>query len=82
MLIRNRSNSFYRRLAKTLMLVLSIPQGDELVMIFGTGQERSNLEAIANWIGSLENEIDLEEASQRIEELAKHARTRIEEAMP
>jgi len=81
MLSERRSQTFYRRLAKALMLVLSIPHGDELVMVFGTGEEQSNLEAIANWVASMENEVDLEEASTRLEALARKAMNRLEGVM-
>ena len=82
-MIANRyPQSFYQKLARHLMLTLAIPQGDALVMVFGNGKERTNLEAIANWIASLEDEINLDEAAQRVEALARNARARIEEVMP
>lgn len=76
-----RPQSFYLKLARKLMIALSIPQGNDLVMIFGDGHERNNLEAIANWIASLEDEVDLEAASRRIEELAASAQDRIEDTI-
>jgi len=81
MLANRYPRSFYLNLAQRLMIALSIPQGNSLVMVFGTGQEHSNLEAIANWIASLESEVDLESAAQRIESLASSARDHIEGAI-
>ncbi len=39
-----------RRIAKHVMLSLQIQNSDELVFVFGSGFEQSNLEALTHWI--------------------------------
>lgn len=39
-----------RKLAESLGLALNIPAGSQLVMVLGTGNERTNLEALETWV--------------------------------
>jgi len=78
MMISKYKPSFYRKLAQHLMMALTIPNDNRLVMVFGKGTESCNLDAIAGWIQSLEHEVDLADAANRLSPLANAATNRIE----
>jgi hypothetical protein len=78
MMMSKYKPSFYRKLASHLMMVMTIPNDNRMVMVFGKGTESCNLDAIAGWIQSLEHEVDLEDAANRLSPLAHAAANRIE----
>jgi len=63
------------------MLTLEIPNNDHLIMAFGDGSESCNLEAIAKWIRSLEQEVDLNDAERRLRALSRVAKQQLEGAV-
>ena len=44
--------STYRNLAAALMVTISIPEGNALIAVLGTGNEYSNQRAIESWLMS------------------------------
>lgn len=65
------------RIVSNLMIVLRIPDGNHLVMFFGSGHERSNREALITWVSSILHEFDSDEAEARLEKLARRARLKV-----
>ena len=65
------------RIVDYLITILRIPEGNHLVMFFGSGNERSNREAINNWVTSILHEFDSDEAEMRLEKLARRAKLRV-----
>jgi len=67
-----------RNIVSSLMVVLNIPEGNHLVMLFGDGHEKDNREALATWVTKMSSEIDLTETENRLETLCLKAKNRIE----
>jgi len=56
-----------------------MPVGDELVQIIGTGNESTNLEALANWVEQQRDLMDIEEPSCMVEQFAHRLQLKIHE---
>jgi len=73
----NQSDSSKQRqlrlIVSYLMQALRIPDGDHLVLIFGTGQERNNRQALMHWVEQHLDDIDPDEAEHRLRALANNA---------
>lgn len=69
------------RVVDYLMVTLRIPPGCELVMVFGTGRERCNRDALITWVGNIQDEVDWDEAETRLSYLARRARLHVIDAM-
>lgn len=54
-----------RRLARALQVAFRLSDGDDLVAVVGRGDERSNLEALMNWVEQrlVDPELSLAEAA-------------------
>jgi len=65
------------KIAGYLMTVLQIPEGNHLVMFFGDGDEHSNRDAIAVWVGRTIHECDAYETEERLEQLARRAKLQV-----
>ena len=75
---RNRQRQV-RLIVSYLMQLLRIPDGDHLVLIFGSGNERNNREALMTWVEKHLDEIDPDETEQRLSKLADKACRNFEE---
>lgn len=75
---RNRQRQI-RLIVSYLMQALRIPDGDHLVLIFGTGHERNNRQALMTWVEKHLDEIDPDETEQRLRKLADKACRSFEE---
>lgn len=49
-LVRTPRQKMIRRLAKSLCVAHRIPEGDELVIVLGEGNESNNLKAVETWV--------------------------------
>jgi len=67
-----------RNIVSCLMVVLNIPEGNHLVMLFGCGDEKDNREALATWVNQMLPEINVDETEYRMEKLYRRAKLRIE----
>lgn len=76
--MRNRQRQL-RLIVSYLMQALRIPDGDHLVLTFGTGHERNNRQALMYWVEQHLDEIDPDETELRLRKLANKACTTIEE---
>jgi len=50
-----------KHIASLLMQIMKLPKDDSLVLIFGTGYETNNLDAITHWVELHLNEVDDEQ---------------------
>jgi len=57
-------------IASYLMRALRIPNGNHLVLFFGTGNEQNNRQALVHWIEMHLDEIDPDDAEERLKYLA------------
>ncbi len=58
-ILKPKRNPVVMRLAKSLAATYNVPQReDELVMIFGSGDESNNLQAIESWVRNSLFDID------------------------
>ena len=48
----NQKKRYTRNLAESLSLIARIPEGKQLVCIFGKGDESNNIEALSTWINN------------------------------
>jgi len=69
---RNKQRQL-RLIVSYLMQALRIPDGDHLVLVFGTGRERNNRQALMYWVAQHLDEIDPDEAESRLKKLAGSA---------
>jgi len=67
------------KLVDHLITILRIPDGSHLVPFFGNGYERDNRQALASWVEKHINEIDPNEAEQRLRLLANGAAQALQE---
>jgi len=58
------------RIASYLMQALHIPNGNHLILFFGTGHEVNNRQALIHWIEIHLDEINPDDAEIRLKELA------------
>ena len=65
-----RSEQQLRMIVSYLMQALRIPDGDHLVLTFGTGRERNNRQALMYWVAQHLDEIDPDETEERLKKLA------------
>ena len=66
----SRSEQQLRLIVSYLMQALGIPDGDHLVLTFGTGRERNNRQALMYWVAQHLDEIDPDETEERLKKLA------------
>jgi len=66
----SRSEQQLRLIVSYLMQALRIPDGDHLVLTFGTGRERNNRQALMYWVAQHLDEIDPDETEERLKKLA------------
>lgn len=69
--ISRRRNRQIKLIVAYLMQSLRIPEDKHLVTYFGNGRERDNREALTNWVEKHLNEINPDEARQRLKQLAR-----------
>jgi 16S rRNA U1498 N3-methylase RsmE len=62
-----------------LMQVLRIPDGNHLVLFFGSGQERDNRQALMSWVEIHIDEFDPSETEKRLRSLANKVVQTIQE---
>jgi len=67
-----------RNIVSCLMVVLNIPEGTHLIMLFGNGHERDNREALATWVEAMLPELDIDEVEGRLEQLCAKAKRRLQ----
>lgn len=68
-----------RLIVSYLMQVLRIPDGDHLVLTFGSGNERNNRQALMYWVAQHLDEIDPDETEIRLRILASRASQTIQD---
>jgi len=66
-------------IANYLMQVLHIPDGKHVILFFGTGEEKDNRQALVTWVEKHIDEVDPDEAEQRLKLLANKAVQTIQE---
>ncbi|MFQ5518570.1 MAG: hypothetical protein ACE5E3_01075 [Mariprofundus sp.] len=76
--IRNRQRQL-RLIVSYLMQTLRIPDGDHLVLIFGSGRERNNRQALMHWVEQHLDEFDPDETELRLRRLASRASQTIQD---
>jgi hypothetical protein len=67
------------QIANSIQFLVQIPVGDELVQIIGTGDESTNLEALASWIEEQSDLMDIEDPSRMVEQFAHRLQLKIQE---
>ena len=63
------TNRNAKRIASSINLMAQLPDGDSLVYVLGTGNETSNIEALANWVEGQSDLLSLEQADYMVEQL-------------
>ena len=65
------------QISNSINLVAQLPKGDSLVHLIGTGEEKSNFEALTNWIQQQEDLLEIESSERRVERLIERLRNKV-----
>lgn len=49
-----KQSRYLRNLAESLAMIAKVPEGRHLIAVIGSGNERSNIEALVTWISAKE----------------------------
>ena len=72
---------YYKKIAQHLLFSLNISNDQSLIMTFGTGDERTNEEAIATWVQSLNINPEIYKKEHFLNLLQEAAKEHIEHTM-
>jgi len=73
------SNKNVDQLANTINLIMRIPEGDALVQLLGSGEEKNNIDAVKYWLEIQKDLLDIEIADYRVQQLISRLQDKLED---
>lgn len=66
------------QLARTIDLIIQLPEGDALVQLIGNGEQNNNQQALEYWISQQADLLDLETGNERLIRYVDRLKERLE----
>ena len=66
------------QLARTIDLIIQLPEGDALVQIIGNGEQNNNQQALEYWISQQADLLELEPGNERLMRCVDRLKERLE----